>query len=169
MKNRIAIIASMIFAVIGSICLSAPEIANAKTKTTSSTTLLAQNQCRINQFENRVFQLTNSIRHSNGLRPLKWNCRLIMAAKNHSQDMAKINRMSHSGSDGSTIAMRAERVGYRYSYLAENVAAGQRSPEQVVDDWMKSPGHRRNILNPNITEIGVGFYNQYWTQVFGSK
>ena len=67
-------------------------------------------------------------------------------------------------------------MGYRYSYLAENVAAGQRSPQSVVDSWMKSSGHRKNILNPKVTEIGVGYssvsrdrYGTYWTQVFGSS
>ncbi|VEP18284.1 SCP-like extracellular (fragment) [Hyella patelloides LEGE 07179] len=150
MKNKLnVIIASMSLAIVGGICLSAPEITNAKTKTTSETTLLAQNRCQVNQFENRVFQLTNSIRQRNGLRSLTWNCQLITAAKSHSQTMARSRRMFHSNFN-----------------LAENVARGQQSPEQVVNDWMNSPGHRRNILNRNVTQIGVGFDNGAWTQVF---
>ena len=58
---------------------------------------------------------------------------------------------------------------YRYSAIAENVAQGQKNPSQVVNAWMKSPGHRKNILSPKYTEIGVGYSNNYWTQVFGNS
>ena len=188
MKNKLTIIFSTtILAIISEISLAAPDIANANTNTNKiarsksvelapEKTLLAQGRCQINSFETQVFQLTNQVRQRYRLRPLRWNCRLIAAAQNHSRDMARTKRLSHRGSDGSTMAIRARRVGYRYSYLAENVAAGQRSPQSVVDSWMKSSGHRKNILNPNVTEIGVGYssvsrdrYGTYWTQVFGSS
>ncbi|MGL5944276.1 MAG: CAP domain-containing protein [Waterburya sp.] len=58
-------------------------------------------------------------------------------------------------------------MGYQYSNLGENVAQGQTTPTDVLDSWMNSSGHRENILNPNFTEIGVGYENNYWTQVFG--
>ncbi|MDJ0745904.1 MAG: CAP domain-containing protein [Xenococcaceae cyanobacterium MO_167.B27] len=192
MKDKLtAIISGMTIAIIGGVCLNVPIVANAKTNTTknfptiaeptsveltSETTLLARTKCKVNQFETQVFQLTNQVRQRYGLRPLRWNCRLIAASKNHSVDMARTRKLSHTGSDGSTLSIRANRVGYEYSYLAENVAAGQRTPEQVVESWMNSSGHRRNILNPKITEIGVGYaymeqdrYRTYWTQVFGSR
>ncbi|NJR62658.1 MAG: hypothetical protein HC769_29995, partial [Cyanobacteria bacterium CRU_2_1] len=51
----------------------------------------------------------------------------------------------------------------------ENVAQGQKTPSEVVRSWMKSPGHRQNILNPNFTEIGVGYSQNYWTQVFAKS
>ncbi|MGF1490839.1 MAG: CAP domain-containing protein [Prochloraceae cyanobacterium] len=142
----------------------------------SETTLLARSGCQVNQFETQVFQLTNQVRQKYGLSPLRWNCQLIEAAQKHTRDMANMRRISHTGSDGSQLADRVRRVGYRYSYIAENVAAGYRSPEAVVNGWMNSPGHRKNILNPNATEIGIGFvsiqgdrYGSYWTQVFGRR
>ncbi|MDJ0690009.1 MAG: CAP domain-containing protein [Xenococcaceae cyanobacterium MO_188.B32] len=70
-------------------------------------------------------------------------------------------------------------TGYQYSTAAENIAAGYQTPEAVVEAWMGSAGHRANILNPDLTEIGVGYeylandtgsvnYNSYWTTTFGT-
>jgi uncharacterized protein YkwD len=61
--------------------------------------------------------------------------------------------------------------GIQFSYAGENIAAGQRTPQEVVNSWMNSPGHRANILNRNYTKIGVGYasggeYGTYWTQMF---
>lgn len=127
------------------------------------------NGCRISSFANQVFQLTNTERSRFGLRPLRFSCRLYEAAKIHTIDMARNRRMSHTGSDGSRLGDRVNRVGYPYSRVGENVAYGQRTPEAVVRSWMNSQGHRQNILNPNFTEIGVAHSHQYWTQVFGTS
>ena len=121
----------------------------------------------IHQFENQVYQLTNQERSKYGLHPLSWNLQLYTAAKNHSIDMARMQRMSHTGSNGSDVSYRTKVQGYPYSMVAENVAGGQRTPQEVLFSWMNSSGHRRNILNLNYTKIGVGFHNGYWTQVFG--
>ena len=86
---------------------------------------------------------------------------------------------SHTGADGSTVGDRVQNSGYQYSNAGENIAAGQTTAVDVVEGWINSPGHRANILNPNYTEIGVGYeylqndtgsinYNHYWTQVFGT-
>ena len=74
--------------------------------------------------------------------------------------------------DGEQVWDRARTVGYPYRKVAENIAAGQRTPQDVVTSWMNSSGHRANILNCNLTEIGVGYatggsYGRYWTQNFG--
>ncbi|MEM8723248.1 MAG: CAP domain-containing protein [Cyanobacteria bacterium P01_G01_bin.39] len=122
-----------------------------------------------NQFESQVYQLTNQERSRYSLRHLLWNDQLYAAAINHSRDMARIRRMSHTGSNGSNISYRVKAQRYRYSMVAENVAAGQLTPQHVVSSWMRSPGHRQNILNPNLTEIGVGYCDGYWTQVFGKR
>ncbi len=116
-----------------------------------------------------VWQITNQVRAKHGLRPLQFNHQLHAAAQNHSNDMARNRFMNHKGSNGSTMSERVKVVGYSYSYLAENVAWGQRIPEEVVRSWMNSSGHRKNILNPNLTEIGIGYNNNYWTQVFGTR
>ena len=132
-----------------------------------------------NSFEQRVFELTNQERLNAGLLALTYNYQLEVAAESHSQDMALQDYFDHNGLDGSSPFDRIEATGYNYSWAAENIAAGQTTPEQVVNGWMNSPGHRANILNTNLTEIGVGYYylgndtgnenfNHYWTQNFGT-
>ena len=127
----------------------------------------------------QVVELTNVERAKEGLQPLKLNDRLLDAAQDHSNDMAQDDFFSHTGADGSTVGDRVRASGYQYSTAGENIAAGQTTAAQVVEGWMNSPGHRANILNPNYTEIGVGYeylqndtgsvnYNHYWTQVFGT-
>jgi len=130
-----------------------------------------------NAFETKVLELTNIERANNGLPALTWNNTLASAARDHSKDMMQSNTLSHTGSDGSTLRQRVERTGIsNWSSLAENVAAGQATPEAVVTSWMNSSGHRANILNANLTHLGVGFverpegatatYKTYWTQKF---
>ena len=127
----------------------------------------------------QVVKLTNNERAKAGLQPLKLNDRLVDAAQDHSDDMAKDDFFSHTGVDGSSVSDRVKASGYQYSTTGENIAAGQTTAAAVVRGWMNSPGHRANILNPNYTEIGVGYeylqndtgsvnYNHYWTQVFGT-
>lgn len=125
--------------------------------------------CRVPAEVSEVTELTNRVRTKYNLRPLRPSCQLYQAAQNHTLNMVEMRRMSHTGSDGSEVEHRVQRVGYRHSGVAENVAVGQNSSSQVVRDWMNSPGHRRNILNPRYTEIGVGYSNNYWTQVFGHR
>ena len=122
-----------------------------------------------NQFASQVVQLTNQFRSQYGLRPLSWNSQLGTAAQNHALDMARMRRMSHSGSDGSQVGNRVQRVRYPFRQVGENVAHNQKTAKEVLSSWMRSPGHRENILNPNFSEIGVGYYNGYWTQVFGKR
>ncbi len=82
--------------------------------------------------------------------------------------MATKDYFSHTSLDGSSMSDRIDRQGYAWRRLAENIAAGYPSPEAVVEGWMNSPGHRANILNCDLTEIGVGHYQRYWTQNFGT-
>lgn len=98
--------------------------------------------------------------------PLALEARLQWAAAAHSQDMADHREMSHAGSDGSNPAQRIARVGYRSSAWGENVAWGYRSVASVMAGWLASPGHCKNIMNPNFTELGAAEVNYYWTQVF---
>ncbi|BAY44081.1 SCP-like extracellular [Scytonema sp. HK-05] len=119
-------------------------------------------------FEQQVFELTNQERAKNGLSPLKANAELNFAADKYAEEMSERRVLSHTGPDGSKAWDRAEAVGYEARMMGENIAAGQRTPEQVVKGWMDSPGHRANILRSQYTDIGVGFYNNYWVQDFGS-
>ena len=128
---------------------------------------------------NQVVELTNIERAKEGLKPLTLNSQLVDAAQDHSSDMAQDDFFSHTGADGSDVGSRVIDSGYQYSTAGENIAAGQTTAAEVVEGWMNSPGHRANILNPDFTEIGIGYeylendtgsvnYNHYWTQVFGT-
>jgi len=121
-----------------------------------------------NDFERRVFELTNVERRKQGISALRWDNRLGAAARAHSEDMARNSFMSHTGSDGSSVGTRITRAGFTWRSAAENIAAGQRTPEAVISSWMRSPGHRANILNQNLTHLGVGFANNRWTQKFAT-
>jgi uncharacterized protein YkwD len=123
----------------------------------------------------QVFQLVNEQRAAGGLAPLSRNAALDRAALSHSQDMAAGDFMSHFGSDGSNPAQRIQAAGYLGSTWGENVAIWYASAQAVMDAWMKSPGHRANILNPNFKEIGIAVVSRadatsrnYWTQDFGA-
>ena len=96
----------------------------------------------------------NLIRKQHKLAPLAVSPELCKAAAIHARDMAKCERMSHTGSDGSNPIHRAKRVGYGSSRVGENVAVSQWTVEQVMTEWMESRGHRRNILG-NYTELGA--------------
>ncbi len=98
----------------------------------------------------------NAEREQRGMAPLSPDPRLTDAALAHACDSAARNRMSHDGSDGSDLGDRVKREGYRYRTIAENVAAGYRSPGSVVQGWMNSSGHRRNILTSNARDVGLG-------------
>jgi len=122
--------------------------------------------------QNQVIQLVNVQRAKAGCRALVLDARLSRAAQAHSVDMAKRRHFSHTSLDGRTFAQRIRAQGYTGSIIGENIAAGHPTPKAVMDAWMKSPGHRANILNCRFTAIGVGSavggpYRYYWTQDFG--
>lgn len=118
-----------------------------------------------------VLDIVNSERTRVGLLPLRLHSQLIVAAQAHSDDMARHNFMSHTGSDGSSPFDRMRRYGYNFRWAGENVASGYSSPQDVMQGWMNSSGHRANILNPNFRDIGIGYArgnSSYWTQNFGA-
>jgi uncharacterized protein YkwD len=124
--------------------------------------------------EQSIVALVNQQRVLNGLAPLVVNTKLVTMAEIHSQDMARLDQMEHDlpGAALPTLEDRAAYVGYSYSWLGENIAAGYPDAASVMAGWMASPGHRANILSPNFTEIGVAIaYDSagqpYYTQVFG--
>lgn len=125
-------------------------------------------------FRDDVITLTNLERAVFSMENLTRQEQLSLSAQNHSVDMGEKNFTGHTGSNGSSPFERMEAVGYQGSVMSENVAAGQKSAREVVQAWMTSPGHRANILDPRVCEIGVGYfyasnsrYKTYWTQNFG--
>jgi uncharacterized protein YkwD len=107
--------------------------------------------------------------------PVTWSDTLAVAALGHSQDMAAKHYFNHQEPGGSTPAERATRAGYRWTRISENIASGQHTVAQAVADWLDSPGHCANIMNPAFTEMGAAYAvnpanenrTPYWTQMFG--
>ena len=153
-------------------------------------TLQGSDKSTISAAAQQVLDLTNAERAKHGCAPLTISSKLSAAAERHSADMALHDRFSHTGSDGSTPATRANDAGYGYTRLAENIAAGAATAEDVVGMWIRSDPHYRNMTNCDLHEIGIGFYYQsddqatvryddgtagngpfyyYWTQDFGTS
>jgi uncharacterized protein YkwD len=126
---------------------------------------------KLTKQEQEILDLTNKERTKAGLKPLKANEKLTKAAREHSKNMARQEKMDHE-LDGKTPAARVRKAGYKFNAMAENIAYGQRTVEEVLESWMTSEGHRANILNPKYREIGIGVAPGskgvlYFTQVFG--
>ncbi|MFH7818216.1 CAP domain-containing protein [Neobacillus thermocopriae] len=123
------------------------------------------------QYVQQVIDLTNEQRRKNGLPALKADAKLNSVAQKKSEDMQQNNYFSHtSPTYGSPFDMMRDQ-GVTYKSAGENIAQGQRTPQEVVNAWMNSEGHRKNILNPNFTHIGVGYEptGKHWTQMFIQK
>jgi uncharacterized protein YkwD len=122
-----------------------------------------------------IVQLTNGERSSGGVAPLRVSGRLNQAAQIQADQMVQLGRLDHvlSGARYPRPEDRLAAVGYQWRAYAENIAMGQTSPAAVMDSWMHSSGHRANIMNANLTEIGVGVARDsagrpYYVQVFGT-
>ena len=138
------------------------------------------------EFEAKVLELTNERRAEGAdcrtagvfpaVDPLTLNKKLECAARLHSTDMAERTFFNHLSPEGTSPSARVASTGYPYRAVGENIAAGQPTPEQVVESWMQSDGHCANIMRENYRELGVGYvtsdqdhYPVYWTQVFGAQ
>jgi uncharacterized protein YkwD len=113
-----------------------------------------------------VIAATNAERKSAGCGPLARDARLTAAAQEHASDMASRRYLSHTDKDGNTFDERIRDAGYS-SPGGENIARGQQTAAEVVQDWMESAGHRRNIEDCSFRTIGVGYAADYWVQDFG--
>lgn len=156
--------------------------------TQTSTTLSSSNgssttaTCGLANFQAELLSRINSLRArgavcgSRGKFPavaaLSWQNTLAAAAAGHSNDMATHQYFSHTDLSGHDAGYRMRAAGYTWSAWAENIAAGQTSVQQVMDDWTASPDHCANLMNANVTEIGVacaqvGGSSNYWTMNLG--
>lgn len=116
-----------------------------------------------------VASLVNAARRDAGLSELELDADLCAAAQARAQEIAQ--SFSHTRPDGSSCFTVLEEFGISYRAAGENIAMGQRTPEEVMDGWMNSSGHRANILNGTFTSIGVGYYVDgagaaHWVQIF---
>ena len=144
------------------------EVANAGgMPSEQNVVLLAENENTQN-YAQRVLDLVNIERRKAGVKPLALSDELMRAAAVRSQEIIKV--FSHTRPDGTSFTSIVSRHGRR---IGENIAGGYQTPEDVVDGWMHSEGHRKNILHPDFTELGVGYayeensqYKHYWVQIF---
>jgi uncharacterized protein YkwD len=120
--------------------------------------------------------MINAYRKEKGLKPLKLNAALTEAAKAHSRDLAKWDRISHYGSDGSNPWDRVKRAGYNAKVAAENVGTGQASLDEVFKGWQLSPGHNKNLLLADVEHMGIALvqdprteFKTFWTLVVGAS
>ena len=119
----------------------------------------------------QAIELTNAERRKNGLPDLKSDTKLSGVAQKKSEDMRQNNYFSHtSPTYGSPFDMMRD-FGVTYKTAGENIAQGQQTPQQVVQAWMNSEGHRKNILSKDFTHIGIGYdqNGHHWTQMFIGK
>lgn len=98
-----------------------------------------------------------------------WNTQLEMAAYNHSSDMFQNKYFSHMAPDGSRGGDRIEKVGYRWTAYGENIGIGFRNERSVIEGWIKSPSHCKNIMNRLYREMGVARVGNYWTQELAAR
>lgn len=120
-------------------------------------------------FIREVVRLVNAERAKEGLSPLTINTNVQAAAMVRAKECEQL--FSHTRPNGSSFSTALKEQNVSYRSAGENIAWGQRSPEEVMNAWMNSSGHRANIMNPNFTTIGVGYYENtkgtdYWCQIF---
>lgn len=155
------------------LCVLAAGCAEAPGPLTPAAPRLALEQVSLQPEEAR--DGINRYRASRGLPPLVIDTRLTAAAQRHAEDLSSHDRISHRGSDGTNPWDRVRATGYKARLAAENVGVGQRSFEEVLQGWKDSPGHNRNLLLPDATQMGVALVvnpsarNQtFWTLVMGT-
>ncbi|MFE1171420.1 CAP domain-containing protein [Streptomyces sp. NPDC058773] len=125
------------------------------------------------QFAKKVVELVNAQRAQHGCGPLTVDARIQRAAQAHSDDMAARNYYEHNTPEGVDPGTRMTKAGFPWSSWAENIFKSPKDPATAVDGWMKSPGHRDNILNCSYKSTGVGVNlsgnGPWWTQDFGTQ
>jgi uncharacterized protein YkwD len=128
------------------------------------------------QDEELMMSLVNQVRQDNGTSNLTWCPALVRSSLAHSQDMAARNYFEHDSPDGGTIGDRAKEAGYQYRAVGENIAFGQRTVREVMEAWIDSPGHFKNLISPDYEHFGYaefagkldGSSGKFWTQNFGA-
>ena len=118
----------------------------------------------LQDFRSEVLSLINAERVKNGLSPVSLDERLNQAAQIRAEESRKV--FVHARLDGRSPFTVFQDLGIDYSLAGENIAAGQRTPQEVVTDWMNSEGHRENILTPEFSKMGIGYTDGVWAQLF---
>lgn len=121
-----------------------------------------------------MLSAVNAARRENGLKPVGFDKSLAEAARKYAQELAEWGQLAHQGPKGTRLADRLDGEGYGFRLAAENLASGLIGPKETVGLWMNSPGHRKNLLQPELREAGVGMFRAadgqtYWTLVLGRR
>jgi uncharacterized YkwD family protein len=131
-----------------------------------STIRLKPTASTVTSFEEQVAQLVNQERAKNGLPALVHRADIKNVAEKKAMDMINSNYFSHTSPNYGSPFDMLKTFGITYRSAGENIAKGQKSPQEVMNAWMNSSGHRANILNRSYNSIGVGYYNGAWVQMF---
>jgi uncharacterized protein YkwD len=169
-------VSKAVFAAAGALLVASCTIPVSAAAPSATSTDASSRPASASAAESRIFDLINAQRRHQGLRPLVYNPQLDRMAKIQAQNMARFQKMAHVIPEASlpTLGDRAKYVGYMYGRIAENVALGYPNAETVVEGWMNSSGHRRNILDRDVVETGIGIARSasggiYYCQVFGRQ
>jgi len=111
-------------------------------------------QLQRNDSERQLFEALNRERSAQGLSALRWDASLFKAARLHALRMADLNMLEHQLPSESNLEGRLAEAGAHFSVIAENIAIGP-NPQSIHNGWMDSPGHRKNILDPRLTSVGI--------------
>ncbi len=123
--------------------------------------------------QQRILVLINQNRRRGGCAPISLDGRLIRAANRHAADMARRGYFEHESPNGESAGDRVSEAGYDWKRYGENIARGADSAWEVVDGWMNSPAHRRNIMDCRLHQMGIGLAlsrhrGPYWVQDFAT-
>ena len=122
---------------------------------------------RVRPDEAEVMRLTNALRKQNGLSPLKMDKRLVATARDHGADMERHEFFAHESPVEGKLTPLDRAIRFETTANAENLVISGGPPQEVLEMWMGSPGHLANILQPEMTRIGVGRFGNFWTALYG--
>lgn len=138
--------------------------------------------CELSPLQQQLLDETNRRRAAGGycgvsqmppVAPVSWDCRVAAAAQKHSEDMARFGFLEHTGSDGLELLQRLGEQGYSPQAWGENIAQGQQTVSEVVEDWVQSTGHCKNLMSGDYVHMGAAKSTSaggetYWTQDFAA-
>ena len=101
--------------------------------------------------------------------PLTWNDTLTESARRHAADMDTYNYFGHRSRAGEDIGDRLDAIGYKWQYVGENLAEGQKTFEEALTDWLESSSHCTMLMNPDMKEMGMAKVGKYWVHHFGTQ
>lgn len=106
-------------------------------------------------------------RYMEPVQKVDWNPKLYQSAFLHAKEMTDYDFFAHFSKDGLDIGARLEKVGYNWMVAGENLGEGQKTFDEVLQDWIKSYSHCTMLMNPKVNEMGVAKVDKYWVQHFG--